>query len=304
MSKINSSRFYKEWKGHPISDLSSFYNAIIRHRGEKPIVYLVGDSSLDNKFWVPSGTPLLNGSRVAVPDIYNAALDSPNIKPDVAFWLNHVLGDKATALNLAVEESLLRERDTELLPHDSFVRDHLRSDDILIVSVGGNDIAMLPTLSTAFHMLRLSWLSSTSSLEHGTAWAYPHFVHLFKDKIAAYIEKLISVQKPRAVMVCMIYFPLQANVVGSQRSWADTPLKLLGYNREPKRLQTTIKQVYEKATKNIDVAGTKLLPFALFEVLDGKSAIDYTARVEPSAEGGRKMAEQLAAVIEEVMRDG
>ena len=35
----------------------------------------------------------------------------------------------------------------------------------------------------------------------------------------------------------------------------------------------------------------------LFNVLDGKNSNDYIARVEPSATGGRKMAEFLLDII-------
>jgi hypothetical protein len=36
---------------------------------------------------------------------------------------------------------------------DAFIRDHITRDDVLIVSVGGNDIALSPTLRTAVNML-------------------------------------------------------------------------------------------------------------------------------------------------------
>ena len=36
----------------------------------------------------------------------------------------------------------------------------------------------------------------------------------------------------------------------------------------------------------------------LFNVLDGKCSDDYVARVEPSASGGKKMAEYLLDVID------
>lgn len=41
-----------------------------------------------------------------------------------------------------------------------------------------------------------------------------------------------------------------------------------------------------------------MIPVPLFNVLDGKRSEDYVARVEPSAIGGRKMAEFLLDLIE------
>lgn len=152
---INSYAFYGEWKGHPIEALETFHGITRQMRPNKPIVYLAGDSSLDNKYWVPGSGPAGEPLEVAVPEIYHHTLKRTTPKPDVAFWMNHILADSATCLNAAVEASTLRERDDELLPHDEFIRDNVSKDDILVVSVGCNDIAMNPTFSTIWRMLTL-----------------------------------------------------------------------------------------------------------------------------------------------------
>ena len=290
--KIKTFPFYGEWKGHPIPDLATFHSRTVAERPDKFIVWLAGDSSLDNKYWVPSSDPVDEPLPVHVPAIYASILDPPQPKPDIAFWLNHFLGNQATAINTAVEASMLRERDNRLLPHDEFIRDHIRPEDVLIVSVGGNDIALNPTFATIRHMLQLAWLTSHGSLERGTAWSLNYFKRMFNAQVKSYVSRIIEKQKPRAVIICMIYFPLEASA-SMQKSWADLPLRLLGYNRHPEQLQTAIKKMYELATMKIDIEGTTVVPCAFFDVLDGKSKEDYTARVEPSVEGGRKMGEQL-----------
>lgn len=297
---IPSSRFYTEWKGHPISDVSTFRSITIEQRPDKPIIYLAGDSSLDNKFWVPSSQAFGEPLPVDVPDIYHAVLKTPHPKPDVAFWLNHLLGDRATTLNLAVEASMLRERDKDLLDHDKFIRDNIGPEDILIVSVGGNDIAMKPTLSTILNMLNLAWLTPRWSIQRGSAWCLGHFTRLFKGKVETYVSKLVEKHKPRAVIVCMIYFPLEAKAT-KESSWADVPLRMLGYNRFPGQLQAAIKKMYELATKKVDIDGVKVIPCALFEAMDGQNGEDYVARVEPSVEGGRKMASHFKELIDPLL---
>jgi hypothetical protein len=295
--KINTSRFYFEWRGHTIPDAAAFRSITQSLRPDKPIIYLAGDSSFDNKYWVPSSSPFGEPLTVDVPEIYLAALERPTPKPDIAFWLNHFLGDSATAINLAVEASTLRERNDGLLDHDKFIRDNIGPEDILIVSIGANDIALKPTFGTICNMLLLAWLTPRCFLEQGTALCFYYLKNLFKNQVNAYISRLVEKQKPRAVVVCMIYYPLEAHA-GSQRSWADIPLKFLGYNRFPGRLQAAIKQMYELATKEIQILGVDVIPTALFEVLDGKNEDDYTARVEPSAEGGRKIAAHLKEIID------
>ncbi|OCK82070.1 hypothetical protein K432DRAFT_349822 [Lepidopterella palustris CBS 459.81] len=298
--KISPYPFYGEWKGHPISDLSTLYSIVASQRPDKPIIYFAGDSSLDNKYWVPSASPGRKPLPVPVPEIYDAILKPPQPKPDVAFWMNHYLGEYATALNTAVEASTLRDRDAGLLPHDEFIRDHIGANDVLVVSVGANDIALSPTVATALRMLQLAWLSPRSSLEKGTAWSLGHFKHMFGAKIQSYVEQLVAKRKPRAVVICMIYFPLE-DEFSEQKSWADASLKVMGYNKNPGHLQAAIRSMYELATKTIRIEGTTIVPCALFEVLDGKSAGDYTARVEPSVEGGRKMAEHLKNSLDAVL---
>ncbi|KFX92424.1 hypothetical protein O988_07284 [Pseudogymnoascus sp. VKM F-3808] len=299
--KINTSRFYFEFKGHTIPDVDAFRSTTLSLRPDKPIIYLAGDSSLDNKYWVPTSSP---GSGVPlpvnVPEIYHAALTRPHPKPDVAFWLNHFLGDRATALNLAVEASTLQERSDDLLEHDKFIRDNIRAEDTLVVSVGSNDIAMRPTISTIRHMLQLAWLTRHSSLEKGTAWCLGYFVRMFKSQVESYVSRLVEKEKPRAVIICMIYYPLEADA-SNQESWADVPLKLMGYNRFPGQLQTAVRKMYELATKQIRIPGVQVVPCALFESLDGKCEDDYVARVEPSSEGGRKIALQLIGSIDSLI---
>jgi hypothetical protein len=192
---------------------------------------------------------------------------------------------------------MLRDRDAALLPHDEFIRDHIRAQDILVVSVGANDVALKPTLGTVANMLALSWLTPMAWLERGNARSLGHFVSMFGAQTRRYVEQMVAKTKPRAVVVCMIYYPLEASV-GAQASWADWPLRMLGYNSNPKRLQAAIRAMYEKATKGLEIEGTQVVPCALYEVLDGKTEEDYTARVEPSVEGGRKMGERFAELIQ------
>ncbi|KAL6710427.1 hypothetical protein ACN47E_009373 [Coniothyrium glycines] len=287
---INCSKFYTEWKGHPIQDLTTFRSVTLEARPDQPIIYLAGDSSLDNKYWVNT-----SNQEKTVPDIYKRTLDRPAPKPDVSFWMNHFLGNQATCINTAIEESMLRERDKELLPHDAFIRDNLRAEDALIISVGANDVALKPTPCTIRHMLQLAWLTSRASIKDRSASSLKYFKHMFGTKLQNYIERLTAKTKPLVVIVCMIYFPLEADL--GQKSWADTHLKALGYNSNPEQLQTAIRAMNDIATKQIEVEGTRVVPCALYEVLDGKTAGDYIERVEPSEEGGRKMATKFLELL-------
>mmetsp|Transcript_17372 Transcript_17372/g.42514 ORF Transcript_17372/g.42514 Transcript_17372/m.42514 type:complete len:102 (+) Transcript_17372:258-563(+) len=62
---------------------------------------------------------------------------------------------KYGAINTAVEATTLNSRTFRLGPQDEFLRDNIEQDDVLIVSVGGNDIALAPTPCTIMSLLCL-----------------------------------------------------------------------------------------------------------------------------------------------------
>ena len=67
-----------------------------------------------------------------------------------------------------VEASTLNERCYRLLPQDEFLRDNITRDDILIVSIGGNDVALLPTPCTIASMAGMLCLP-VQCIEHGVS---------------------------------------------------------------------------------------------------------------------------------------
>jgi hypothetical protein len=150
-----------------------------------------------------------------------------------------------------------------------------------------------------WHMADLAWMTRRCCIEDGSAASLDYFRELFGAKIQNYTARITAKQRPRAIILCMIYYPLEASA--GQKGWADMQLKALGYNSWPGQLQAAIKQIYESATKKIQIEGTQVLACPLFEVLDGKKAEEYVARVEPSSEGGKKMAEKFANMLEDVL---
>jgi len=293
---VDAFEFYSNYDGHPLRNLDTIFTAVREQAQDRPIIYLAGDSSLDNKHWLfpKTGPNDLLQDRYAgpAPPLYQSVLQPPRSIRDVAFWMNEKLGDRATPLNCAIEATTLANRDKgKLLKQDRFIRDHLTHRDFLVVSIGANDIALAPTSATIENMGRLLQ-SPLADIDNGVAPGMSYFVHLFRDKVRTYIEGLLEKNKPRAVVVCMIYYP-DESADDSARGWADTTLAMMGYNVQPQRLQAAIRKVYELATNKISISGTQVIPCPVFTVLDGKTSADYVARVEPSILGGKKMADLI-----------
>ncbi|OEU15674.1 hypothetical protein FRACYDRAFT_261794 [Fragilariopsis cylindrus CCMP1102] len=328
--KIDSARFYGQYHGHPVRDGLDDLLSVLRESCDS-LIWTAGDSSLDNKYWFDDKKPAVGA--------YRTSLEPPISNADVTYWLNYLADERATtttttingnigrevrcsrlaAINTAVEATTVNERTRRLREQDVFVRDNIQPEDILVVSVGGNDVAMSPSLCTILSMLFLVNLPY-SCLENacvcGTmpcdehCWgcgpvamlscscAFPpclgYMNHLFGTRVQKYIEKLVTKTKPKKILVCMIYY-LDENPTPS---WAGNALKCLGYDSNPKKLQCLMQRLFVEATSKININGTEVIPVPLFNVLDGKIAEDYVARVEPSSQGGRKMAEFILDIIE------
>lgn len=318
---LSASEFAWNYHGHRIRDLELVHDSL-RESGCQSFVWLAGDSSLDNKHWLFSNkyNPSVMFDEQGCADAvngYEAFLEPPRVPRDVCYWLNRGLaaelgnsGQRVCAINTAVEESTLGQRvdvdDPCLLSQDVFLRDHVTENDIIIVDVGGNDVALRPTKWTAINMAMLIYLSCTPIIRTfswafapctGCYFGFPlgmgYFVNMFKNKTAAYIEQLVAKRKPKKIIVCMLYY-LDESPSGG---WADQVLGMLGYDRNPAKLQAVIKRVFQLATSKIKIPGVEVVPFPLFEALDGKDPEDYLERVEPSVQGGRKMAEALLQAV-------
>jgi len=282
---------------------------------EKDIIFLAGDSSLDNKYWFHNSCALKNG--------YEEILRGRG-KPDVAHHLNAECakrGRNLSAINGSVEEARVESRACgTLLAQDAFIRDHICSEDTLVVSVGGNDIALRPTIFTICNMVALVCGTTATCVDQcscgcavpvddccyggacgclSSLCAWPcgmgYFIHLFQVRIKAYIQSMIRIRKPKRVIVCMIYYPHET----SGGSWADTVLGLLGYDRDPARLQAIIRQIFRLATREMDIPGTTVIPLPLYECLDSTDGTHYCQRVEPSPTGGALMASRILDLIDE-----
>jgi hypothetical protein len=288
---MDSDSFYNFYTGHSIIHLDILFNTIKKLAPQSKIVYLAGDSSLDNKFWI-----LDQNTKKAV-NYYQLVLKPPKMKPDICYHLNYLLrGSPYICMNCAVKESTLLERmQGNLLKQDVFIRQHLEKQDVLVVSIGGNDIVYKPTFTTLYNLVLLISFNTIKNLKKNPlqCWGFKYFVYLFKDQVELYINDLIALQKPKLVIVCMFYYPDENLTYGM----AEDALYYLGYNNNPERLQIIIQQIYKYAIQQISIPGVEIIACPMFEILDCKSTEDY---VEPSNLGGRKIAKCLVELIKKI----
>ena len=160
--------YYEPFYGHDVEHLALALSALRRRHDS--VVFLAGDSSLDNKYWFSSWADAVNG--------YETVLEPPRMKRDVCYWINEQAereGERIGCLNAAVEATSLNDRAWgRLLPQDAFIRDHITEDDVLVVSVGGNDVALSPLLCTAVNLAVLVCCVPRPCLERGACASPPN----------------------------------------------------------------------------------------------------------------------------------
>lgn len=317
---VNSRDYYLEYFGHDVRHLRTIHASLRQdERSPQPrqCIFLAGDSSLDNKVWFEARSEAVNG--------YEHVLRPPHMKLDVCYWMNREAvrrGLDAFCLNTAVEATALNQRACCcLLEQDRLISECITSRDVLIVSIGGNDVALAPVLATILNIIPLLCCTPVYCIDHcacacppnlkidtGCAgcgapgclvspFGFPpglaYFVDLFGHRVENYVRRVLGSARPQKVVVCMYYF---LDVHG-RGSWADCFLMCMCYNIAPWRLQAALRKVFELATRRIRIPGVEVIPFALFDVLDGEDTRDYVQRVEPSPQGGRKMALALMDAI-------
>ena len=137
-SKIPSRTFYDQYHGHNEGYLQQITDEF-RSRN-KGIIWFAGDSTLDNKYWFNAAHDACNG--------YEDLLNPPQMKADVCYWTNYELSRNRSAfhlvcVNTAVEATTLSGRSCcRLLGQDKVIQENIGENDYLVVSIGGNDIAL------------------------------------------------------------------------------------------------------------------------------------------------------------------
>jgi hypothetical protein len=316
--------YYQVWSGHTVEQLTVVRDGLLA-QGKTRFIYFAGGSSTDNKRWLFRPQGWNNAQREhthEVPTRYQIPADClvPAVNgmehvlkpaqsvPDVCHWLNFELAQAGedsndmAAIMTSVEESLLRNRSgTKLLPQDAFIRDHIAADDVLVVSVGGNDVALSPTDEVRALMTELGMMAMAAAAMGKPRAAGPlvsaaklaPLVDLLHKQLQAYIVKLVRQTRPSLVLVCGIYFPCE--VAGP--SWARE--FFIAYDANPSFFQAMISLLFEQAVSKVRVPGVgRVVHVPLYEVLDPKDATHYVQRVEPSSVGGRLMAQRFLAEIQ------
>ncbi len=226
---VDAQSFYAEYHGHPLHQLARVHD-FVRTQGKR-VLWLMGDSSMDSKHWLYENRglkPLGDAAFGPAVNGFEHFLAPPVAVRDVCYHVNKELQEQGLSeyacLNAAVEESTVADREGGLLAHDEFVRDRIQPQDIVFVSLGGNDIALRPSTGTMLAIGALNFLTPTAMVRGGWGPGFGHLKGIFCDQIETFLKRVFEKHTPRLVVPCTIYYPAV-----SGESWANGLLDRLGY---------------------------------------------------------------------------
>lgn len=255
---IKGSLFYGNYFGHPTEDIK-LLEQHFRDLGKR-IIWIAGDSSFDNKHWVTT-----DGNVDAVNG-YQHIIDNGKSLQDVCYWMNkELIGTQFVCINIAREEACVENIYLPLYM--------IQPSDIVILSIGGNDVILKPSTMTIISMLIANYLIPECLLSY-FLWLPNPFKNIFYTETQRIVNHFRCLNK----YVCTIYYPCEVQQYG----WANGILSKLSMSK----LQNAIRACFTEYHSKIE--GVKAIP--LFKALDKTSKEDYVSRVEPSARGGEKMA--------------
>jgi hypothetical protein len=73
---------------------------------------------------------------------------------------------------------------------------------------------------------------------------------------------------------------------------------VLADNANPRKLQLVMRMLFKHATSKIQIDGIPVVPVPFYDALDGADSSDYIQRVEPSSQGGEKLAKLILDRLE------
>ena len=314
MSKINSKDFYNEWSGHKITDLNNIIDSLRSYNKQnknRSVIFLAGDSSLDNKYWpLNDSTEKLLCNKPPING-YEDVLIGNDCVPDVAYQINQTLienelDNEYVCINTSIEATKLEQRfdidsKVKLLAQDQFICDNMTKDDILIVSISGNDFALGPTAKIEADMRKyVKAFEENNYKEQNDLFGETGiFYGLFVNKMSEYIKKLCSKKNPKKVIICMIYFVSIPFFKISGGHWAKKTIDIFKYASNPDILKSFIIKCHGLIKRNYLInSGINIFESCpLYEVLDELDNTLYLAGVEPSIKGGKLMAERFVDQI-------
>lgn len=308
---------------------------------DAPLIFMAGDSTLYNRHWVAH-------NRHAQADV-ESSFHKPKAEPvdkglaqflkeedqfqlkDMTYWVSYWLrsktptGSSPGVINVSVEERALKDSvddfpKPEIARQDQLVRENLRSNDTLLVSIGGNDILLKPDI---WMISAAAWMWLVMKVGHVDrhTWGIRTFVGIFKDKVQDYIFSLLpedNAKWPHKIMVMFPYLPSYDKVKQSGHSdgghsqgseWASPILEKIGYFDEAKRGQMVqvMREVYrqsyalqreltQKLAKIKPENPPRVIMFAGYKWLDGSVPDAYEALVEPNILGGAILGHAITSL--------
>ena len=285
--KITPDKFYSDTNGHSPKYLQTICN---KFRQNKNFVFLAGDFTLDNKKAISKYVEAVNG--------YEEILHPPESIPDITFHLNTFsskLDNKNLIINCTTGNNTLNEHDfsskISMNQQDQIIIDNIKQDDILVISIGSNDIISKPTGDFISRLMKVC----PDQTEYVNYDELKYFAEYFYNNILTYIKQLCIKNVPKLIIICGAYFP---SITKGKSMWSNQVLDLIDYNVYPSKLQSVLSYLYNESLTKINIDGYNIKYITYSDILDGSDDDYYYNRLYLSNKGGYILSKKLWKFIQ------
>lgn len=242
-------------------------------------VSIIGDSTLDNKIWVDKGFSVVQhlAQQLADFQIYDLSNDGFTSKD----CLEGAWRDKAVT--------------GKLFPHVKFSpliegAKEIKQSDFIVLSVGGNDFR--------------EFLARVFSESNKPEFIKKHFSNIILNMQKNYltiIEHLFQLNSKATIILLTQYYPSRHQNNYQIYEFMDILRQSLGMGKECKDADTMIKHLmyltFAPIFKKLQASQYSIIAADATSSLDPYDKSNHVCQIEPSVEGGRKIAKMLANLI-------
>ena len=224
---------------------------------------------------------------------------SENQKKIVARFFEDLMKPKVAG---ASQADACSSQEVELLPQDKFASGRLGEEDTLIISASGNDFnhdEIHKVFEASLKEFPEDSQHDKEAFENRVRWVAEKLSGIYHEALQAYATKLVEKTKPKNVFICAY-----SDFYEFQTGWATDLFKyVVGGGDNAKGfsfIRELWRDLYNNQMQHIKVHGTQVYIVPLFNVLDRNDPMDFAAQVEPSVQGGMKMAIAFSDLIDAI----
>lgn len=268
-------------------DIALVLRTIYQSNENKTMIYLIGDSLLDN------GNEIKKIDQPVIQSYENVISDKI-MKNDICYQINSLLQENNknfVCINCATANASVSDKKIKLDNiKDMFVSRRMKDGDVLVVSLSGNDLSSTKMdFASKIQLFNVIQSSSIEKIKQNPSMLQFLF-SICKDQLTSYIKRIIHVTKPSKVLLFGLMYPCTD---ATQQSTVSSSLEYIQYSQNPGKLQCILDMINQYAISKIQIPGIDITYIETSSIIDCNNKNEYVDRTIPSEIGGIKISNTI-----------